>query len=172
MDLRLPALRGRPRPDRCRRPRPASKIVVLSGWPDDLYGRPEETCVEQILLKPVPPAVLLETLRRLLALLVCALALAGATRAETYRFDVARPAEVVAEIEMSSPGSDWSQAGREAALADASVDGAPAQNVMLYAGGDRFPYRAFLGALAAGRHELRVERNAALLRPEFRIKGP
>src|SRR5579863_7445214 len=29
-------------------------VVVLSGWPDDLYGSPEEKMVSRVMLKPVP----------------------------------------------------------------------------------------------------------------------
>jgi CheY-like chemotaxis protein len=37
-------------------------IVILSGWPDDLYGRPEEALVSAILIKPVPVPELLRTI--------------------------------------------------------------------------------------------------------------
>ncbi len=38
----------------------AGKIVVLSGWPEDLDGRPEAEQVARVLLKPIPTAALLE----------------------------------------------------------------------------------------------------------------
>lgn len=38
------------------------KIVVLSGWPEDLEGRPEAEQVARVLLKPIPTAALLEAL--------------------------------------------------------------------------------------------------------------
>ncbi len=34
-------------------------ILVLSGWPEDLYGHAEEKMVSRIILKPVPPTGLL-----------------------------------------------------------------------------------------------------------------
>ena len=40
------------------------KIVVLSGWPEDLEGRPEAEQVARVLLKPIPTAALLEALRK------------------------------------------------------------------------------------------------------------
>jgi CheY-like chemotaxis protein len=39
-------------------------IMVLSGWPDDLYGAPEERQVACILVKPVSPPQLLAAVRR------------------------------------------------------------------------------------------------------------
>ena len=53
---------------------------------------------------------------------------------ETFRFSVKRRAEVVANLEMASPGSNWGETGREAALATISVDRSMPQHVMLYAG--------------------------------------
>lgn len=59
MDLRFPAvtdglalireIRGTP-------------ILVLSGWPEDLYGTPEEALVAEILVKPVPTGELLRAI--------------------------------------------------------------------------------------------------------------
>jgi hypothetical protein len=83
----------------------------------------------------------------------------GALLASTFTFTVTRPAEVIAEIEMASPGSNWGAPGREAALATLTLDGRDTQHVMLYAGEERHAYSAFLGALASGAHCLRIERN-------------
>jgi len=41
-------------------------IIVLSGWPADIEGQPEEQMVSRVLLKTVRPAALLETARELL----------------------------------------------------------------------------------------------------------
>ena len=74
MDLRMPnalgesdplegrALIRRIRDLGCRAP-----VIVLSGWPEDLYGQPEEQLVSCILLKPVSTRELLHTIRDLLA---------------------------------------------------------------------------------------------------------
>jgi hypothetical protein len=40
------------------------KMVVLSGWPEDLYGRPEAALAAEILLKPGATRALLEVLGR------------------------------------------------------------------------------------------------------------
>ena len=72
MDLRLPNERGDPDArcgmalirqihDRgCR-----TKVIVLSGWPEELYGSPEESMVGRVLVKPVPPAELLGAIKEL-----------------------------------------------------------------------------------------------------------
>jgi CheY-like chemotaxis protein len=41
-------------------------IIVLSGWPEELYGQPEEQMVSRVMMKPVKPKVLLEAARELL----------------------------------------------------------------------------------------------------------
>jgi len=138
---------------------PELPVIVLSGWPEDIQGRPEERMVAEVMVKPCRVNRLLEAIGRVVALVVCVLALAAGSRAQTFPFTVERKAEVVAEVEMSSPGSDWSQTGREAALATLTVDGRDAQHVMLYAGADSHTYPAFLGALEAGAHTLVLERH-------------
>ena len=40
-------------------------VIVLSGWPEDLYGAPEERMVSRIMVKPVEIPVLLETIAEL-----------------------------------------------------------------------------------------------------------
>ena len=42
-------------------------VVVLSGWPDALYDRPEEHMVSRIVMKPVMTPALLEIVRELTA---------------------------------------------------------------------------------------------------------
>ena len=46
----------------CRAP-----VIVLSGWPEDLYGQAEERMVSRILVKPVRTSELLHTIGELLA---------------------------------------------------------------------------------------------------------
>jgi len=41
-------------------------ILVLSGWPEDIYGQPEEQLVTRVLLKPVKTREFLQTIRGLL----------------------------------------------------------------------------------------------------------
>ena len=74
LDLRFPNALGEPdaqeglalirriRDLGCRVP-----LIVLSGWPEDLYGEPEERLVSCILVKPVKPREFLDTIRGLLA---------------------------------------------------------------------------------------------------------
>src|SRR5580765_4344217 len=74
LDLRFPNALGEPdaqeglalirriRDLGCRVP-----VIVLSGWPDDLYGEPEERMVSCILIKPVNPREFLDTIHGLLA---------------------------------------------------------------------------------------------------------
>src|SRR5580700_3153892 len=40
-------------------------VVVLSGWPDDLYGQPEEKMVSRVMIKPVPARALLAAVKEL-----------------------------------------------------------------------------------------------------------
>ena len=73
LDLRFPNALGEPdaqeglalirriRDLGCRVP-----VIVLSGWPDDLYGEPEERLVSCILIKPVNTREFLDTIRGLL----------------------------------------------------------------------------------------------------------
>jgi|SRR5450432_963553 CheY-like chemotaxis protein len=72
MDLRFPNASGIPdsalglalirriRDSGCRAP-----VIVLSGWPDDLYGQPEEQLVSRIMVKPVKSAVLIAAIREM-----------------------------------------------------------------------------------------------------------
>jgi CheY-like chemotaxis protein len=72
MDLRFPNSTGAPDPALgialirrirdvgCRLP-----VIVLSGWPDDLYGQPEEEMVSRIMIKPVNPGLLMEAIEAL-----------------------------------------------------------------------------------------------------------
>jgi len=72
MDLRFPNSAGKPdsaeglalirriRDVGCHAP-----VIVLSGWPDDLYGQPEEKLVACIMMKPVKPGALVEAIEAL-----------------------------------------------------------------------------------------------------------
>jgi CheY-like chemotaxis protein len=42
-------------------------MMVLSGWPQDLDGQPEEKLVARVLLKPVKPSALMQAIRELLS---------------------------------------------------------------------------------------------------------
>lgn len=87
-----------------------------------------------------------------------ALFLALPSQAVTFQLD--RAAEAVAVLELRSPGADWSQPGREAAMADLVLDGRIQQQVLLFAGDVPHRYQVFLGTLTAGPHTLDIRRNA------------
>ncbi len=136
-------------------------LVVLSGWPEDLEKSPMAGAVSATLKKPVATDRLLRTINRLLLVLVLALICAGMSKAQSrsFPFQVAQAGEVLAELTMSSPGSDWAVAGKEGALAAITVDSQPAQHLMVT--GPERGYNIFLGRLTAGAHTLKVERQAA-----------
>ena len=74
MDLRFPNAEGkadsREGMDLIRRIRElngAVPIIVLSGWPEDIEGTPEERMVSRVMMKPVKPAMLLAAAKELLS---------------------------------------------------------------------------------------------------------
>ncbi len=115
-----------------------ARIVVLSG------GEPEKMPpVDAFVTKPCSSRKLLEIIARFCLLLMCFAVLHAATVKVSHE-----RSEVLAELDLGAPGTDWSQPGKEAALATVFVDGRAQQQIMLYAGGRQFTYRVFLGALA------------------------
>ncbi len=40
-------------------------VIVLSGWPEEIYGQPEETMVSRVMVKPVQTRELLATIAEL-----------------------------------------------------------------------------------------------------------
>src|SRR3984893_16137015 len=135
MDLQLPAPEDGMR--LIRAASGAARIIVLSG------GEPETMPpVDAFLTKPCSSRKLLETIARFCLLLLCFSVLHAATLKVSHE-----RSEVVAELDLRAPGTDWSQPGKEAALATVYVDGRAQQQIMLYAGGRKFTYGVFLGAL-------------------------
>jgi len=124
----------------------AARIIVLSGG--EHQNMPP---VDAFLTKPCSSRKLLETIARFCLLLVCFSVLHAAT------VKVARDrSEVVVELDLRAPGTNWSQEGKEAALATVFVDGRAQQQIMLYSGDRKFTYTVFLGALSAGQHDVDV----------------
>ncbi|MGH9668106.1 MAG: response regulator, partial [Bryobacteraceae bacterium] len=117
---------------------PRPRLLVLSGWTADIDARPEASFVEKVLSKPVHPKKLLDWIARLAVLL--AVIVAPALAQGPFRFHVAHAAEVTADLDLASPGSSWSEEGREAALAGILLDGKMAQNVMVSTGPARHTY--------------------------------
>jgi hypothetical protein len=87
--------------------------------------------------------------------------------AERFPFRVAETSEVVAVLDLESPGADWSVRGKEAAVAVIRVDSGRAHHAITWGG----PYRVFLGRLTAGPHELIVERDDKLSRAPLAVRG-
>lgn len=140
VDLRIPKLAdGLTLIQQLQERSPAMKLIVLSGWTQDLQPLPAN--VHRVLEKPVRTKALLQQIARLALLLFCAIA----------------NAETIAHLELSAPGTGWEIKGREAVLADVLVDGKVQQQLMLYAGARRHRYSVFLGELAAGAHKVTVK---------------
>jgi CheY-like chemotaxis protein len=158
MDLRLPkAEDGRALIRKLRAQSKTVRIVVLSGWPEDLTSAPEARLVNDIFSKPIRSEALLRALTRVaLFLLVVVLPLA----AQTFPFSLARPSEAIAQITLAVPGCDWGIQGREAAVIDLHLDSAPPHQLTLFAGAKPHLYSVFLGPLAAGAHQLRLSRSS------------
>jgi hypothetical protein len=107
--------------------------------------------VDAFVTKPCSSRKLLEIIARFCMLLLCFSALHAATVKVSHE-----RSEMVAELDLRAPATDWSRQGKEAALATVFVDGRAQQQIMLYAGDRQFAYTVFLGALAAGAHNVDV----------------
>jgi CheY-like chemotaxis protein len=134
---------------------PGTRILVLTGAPEWMS---EAAAPDAIEAKPVRIERLLEAVAHLVLLLLC---LALPAEAQRFAFETSGRGEALAELELSSPGSDWGVSGREAAMAAVALDGGAAQHVLVWAGEERRRYPIFLGPLPAGKHSLDVFRHAA-----------
>jgi CheY-like chemotaxis protein len=158
MDLRLPSLAEGLRLIRgIRSSASPTQIVVTSGWPADLNGREESKMIDHLIPKPVATAKLLKLLSTLGMML--AIVCSSLRAAETAPFTVSEKAEMIAEVELVSPGADWARTGREAALAGLQLDGAKTIHIMTYAGDQPHKYNVLLGELSAGNHSFSITRN-------------
>lgn len=162
MDLRLPrAEDGRRLIHWLHQSYPALPIVVLTGA-SGFESSPERALVREVLRKPVRTERLLNALSRLASLLLaCLFALPAAAQQRSFPFSLQSAAEVVAEIELSSASSDWSDAGREAAVAAIGLGGETKHHVFVFGEEDSHRYSVFLGPLPPGSHTLTVERDPA-----------
>ena len=122
-----------------------ARVIVLSGGDPDLNAPAHE-----FLSKPCSSKRLLETIAKVCLLFICVWSLHAAA------FSVSKRSEMIAEVEMRAPGTDWAIPGHEAKLANVLVDGAVQQQIMLYAGADNFSYPIFLGTLNPGPHRLDI----------------
>jgi CheY-like chemotaxis protein len=157
MDLRLPEPElGLALISKLRAQFPRLKIIVVSGWLNDIRTQPEAKMVNHMLQKPVRTEALLKLIGK--AMVALLFLVSFKVLAADFPFQVSSAAEVVADITLRSPGSDWSQQGREAALADIAVDGKSVSNLMVWHPEAR-AHSVFLGRVAPGGHALSIERN-------------
>ncbi|MDX1981891.1 MAG: response regulator [Bryobacteraceae bacterium] len=140
---------------------PETRVVVMSGFAEDLQERPEASMVDAVVRKPIRSQKLLATVAKLAILLLC-LSGARAQQKSDFPFQLDSAAEVVAELDLSAPDADWGRQGRESVLAVLTLDGAKQQNVMVYAGAQRHRYAVFLGPLEPGAHQVKIERHPDL----------
>lgn len=159
MDLRMPTaedglelIRG------IKSASPETGVVVLTGWADDIEGKPERGMVEEVFVKPAKIERILAALGRLSALAL-AFVLASAAWAQTpARFQVANPrSEITAALQLTARGADWGRKGSEGVLARLLVDGKGRGHVWVFGEAAGEPLRVFLGQLPAGEHTLTVE---------------
>ncbi|MEJ5367358.1 MAG: response regulator [Bryobacteraceae bacterium] len=166
MDLRLPRTEDgraliRELHSRC----PSIPVIVLTGAAG-FESAPERALVREVLRKPVRSERLLGALSRLAAFLLASLLpIPAAAQSRSFPFTLDAPAEVVAELELSSPASDWAVRGREAAVAAIGLEGETKHHVFVFGEKDSRLYRVFLGPLAPGPHILTVSRDAGLSAP-------
>lgn len=132
---------------------PQAKIAVLTGLPRGLEGTPEASMVEAVFEKSRPVRAMLEAVAKLLACLLLWLPIA----AKDFPFD-SSGGEMIAELDLSSPASDWAKSGSECAVARVLIDGQLNQHVLVFAE-RRDSVKIFLGAVARGSHKLTVERD-------------
>jgi len=136
------------------------RLLVISGWPADIERQPERHLVQEVMAKPVKSAGLLKKLAQY-ACLALTLSSLPAQAAQTVQaaLELRAPREVVADIELSAPGSQWNRKGREGAYARVLVNGKLAAHVPVFLGGQPLAQSILLGHLPAGKHQITVERD-------------
>ena len=136
-----------------------ARIVVLSGWLNDLSGRPERDMVQDVLPKPVKSAKLLARAAKL-ACFCFLLGMSRAWAADAVVIEVKEPREVIAELDLRSTGSAWNKVGREAAIAEIRLNGKMIANIPVFMGERTHRYSILLGRLEPGTHTLDYRRSA------------
>lgn len=159
MDLRMPTaedglelIRG------IKSARPGTGVVVLTGWAEDIEGKPEREMVDEVFVKPAKIERILAALGRLSMLMLVLVLAVGAWGQTPARFRVSNAkSEITAAITMAAPGADWAQKGREGVLARLLVDGKARGHAWVFGEAAGEPVRVFLGQLPAGEHTLTLE---------------
>ncbi len=165
MDLRLPHVADGLQLIRAlRHLHPNLPIAVLSGRTHELEAAPESQLIQATLAKPIRTEMLLKTLARLIGALALLflLPLLVSAQSRDFPFQVPAEAEVIAQLTLSAPGSDWSIPGREAATALLTLDRSSTQHVTVFGTPQPHTYTVFLGRLEPGAHTLRIERDPKL----------
>ncbi len=85
------------------------------------------------------------------------------TIAQTGKIIIAReftvkekPKEMILTLEATAKNSSWAKVGAEAAVLTVFVDGKYNQDVVLFAGAEKFAYRVALGNFEPGKHKIAV----------------
>lgn len=149
---------------------PATEILVLSGAPQDIAGTPEESMVRHVLAKPVRSQKLLGWLAKLAVLALMLSLRCDAQTQQIFPFLVQKEAEIVVDLELNAPDTDWGKPGKEAVVAAVALDDQPQQCVTVFLGSTRHIYPIFLGRLAAGQHRLEVKRHPVYSAPDTELR--
>lgn len=167
MDLRLPRAEDGKALIRALHQRfPSLPVIVLTGAAG-FESAPERALVREVLGKPVRTERLFGALARLASLLLaCLFSIPAAAQTRSFPFTLGAPAEVVAELDLASPSSDWAVPRRQAAVAAIGLEGETKHHVIVFGEKDSRSYRVFLGPLAPGSHTLTVSRDPAHSAPE------
>lgn len=107
-----------------------------------------------------PVRVLLLPLAALLALLMLSATSSVASAqasSKTATFTAAESGEALLDLTARAPETGWGKEGAESAVATVKLDGEYSQDVVLFAGRERFTYRVALGAVSAGQHTVEVD---------------
>ena len=77
----------------------------------------------------------------------------------TTTFVAKKGGEALLDLTASAPGTDWGKTGSESAVVTVTLDGKYNQDVVLFAGEQRFTYQLALGTVSPGRHTVEVSFN-------------
>jgi hypothetical protein len=77
----------------------------------------------------------------------------------TTTFVARKSGEALFDLTASAPGTDWGKTGSESAVVTVTLDGKYNQDVVLFAGEQRFTYQLALGTVSPGRHTVEVAFN-------------
>lgn len=79
---------------------------------------------------------------------------------KTVSASVTKPAEYSITFSAEVPGTSWVKPGAEAAVLSIFIDGRYVQDVVLFSGERSFEYRALIGKLEVGKHDISITLNS------------